>query len=505
MIGSRFVFNDKTTGKKVRLVAKGCSQRPGEDFHETSSPVVRSSSIRLIAAVSAELGLDIHQMDVVTAYLNGSLDEEVFMEVPDQLCDVLDKVLTNQKIGSQQKKIIDKNILQTAKRWSKTLSECDNSVCLLKKSLYGLRQSGLQWHKELVRMLKNVGFEALPQDPCVFVARKGERMILITIYVDDIILATNDDAWLCVIKKQLSSAFEMKDMGKINNCLGIEFSRDEEHRVYLNQNMYLNKVLDRFGMSECKPTITPIDVNVKLEKPECINNDVMNQYPYQSLIGALMYLAVTTRPDIAYAVNYLSQFNTNYDIEHWKGAKRVLRYLKGTSNYGLVYERTGLPLFGVVDADWGANMIDRKSYSGFAFILAGAPITWEARKQRTIALSSTEAEYMALSEATKEAMYLRDVLNNVGLECDCVTLFNDNQGAIKLAQSKNYSSRTKHIDIRHHFIRHMCEQSVIYLKYLRTDQMPADVLTKGLNGKKHYECMSNLGMIDVKDTEDTDV
>lgn len=497
VIGSKFVFSTKTTGKKVRLVAKGCSQRPGEDFHETSSPVVRSSSIRLIAAISAELGLDIHQMDVVTAYLNGSLDEEVFMEVPDQLRNVLDMVLANQKIGTQRKTIRDKKIIDTAKRWNKVLNECDNSVCLLKKSLYGLRQSGLQWHKELVRKLKSIGFKAMPQDPCVFAARKGERMMFITIYVDDLILATNDDVWLCDVKKQLSSAFEMKDMGRIKHCLGIEFTRDEEDRVYLNQSIYIDKVLERFGMSECKPTMTPIDVNVKLEKPKCVKNDVMNQYPYQNLIGALMYLAVTTRPDITYAVSYLSQFNTNFDVEHWKAAKRVLRYIKGTSDYGLVYERTGLPLFGVVDADWGSNAIDRKSYSGFAFILAGAPISWEARKQQSIALSSTEAEYMAISDATKEAMYLRDVLGNVGMECNSVTLFNDNQGAIKLAGSRNYHSRTKHIDVRHHFVRDMCEQGVIDLKYLCTERMPADVLTKGLSGKKHQECMLNLGMTDV--------
>ena len=431
---------------------------------------MRSSSIRLIAALSAEFGLEIHQMDVVTAYLNGSLDVEVFMEIPEQLHNVLDKILTKQKIGSQRKIINSEEIVETAKRWNKALDECDNSVCLLKKSLYGLRQSGLQWHKKLVRKLMSVGFEALPQDPCLFVAREGERIMLIAIYVDDIILASDDSVWLRDVKMQLSNAFEMKDMGIINLCVGVEFTRDEEDRVYLNQSVYLKKVLERFGMNECKPTMTPMDVNVKLVKPECVKNKVMNQYPYQSLIGALMYLAVTTRPDIAYAVNYLSQFNTNYDVQHWKAAKRVLRYLKGTSDYGLVYERTGLPLFGVVDADWGANAIDRKSYSGFAFVLAGAPISWEARKQRSIALSSTEAEYMAISEAAKEAMYLRDVLSNVGVECECVTLFNDNQGAIKLAQSKNYHPRTKHIDVRHHFIRDMCEQGVVHLKYfVRTE------------------------------------
>ncbi|CAG9570876.1 unnamed protein product [Danaus chrysippus] len=182
VIGSRLVLSTKSTGKKVRLVAKGCSQRPGEDFHETSSPVVRTSSIRLIAALSAELGLEIHQMDVVTAYLNGSLEEEVYMEVPDQLSDVLERVLANEKVGSQKRTVTEKNILKTAKNWNEALNECVNSVCLLKKSLYGLRQSGLQWHKELVRKLMDCGFEGLQQDPCVFVAEK-ERPLDININV----------------------------------------------------------------------------------------------------------------------------------------------------------------------------------------------------------------------------------------------------------------------------------------------------------------------------------
>ena len=162
-----------------------------------------------------------------------------------------------------------------------------------------------------------------------------------------------------------------------------------------------------------------------------------------------------------------------------------------------MYERTELPLFGVVDADWSANVIDRRSYSGYAFIFGGAPISWEARKQRTVALSSTEAEYMALSEATKEALYLRDILNNIGLINECVTLFNDNQGAMKLAQNSNYHSRTKHIDVRHHFIRDVLEKGIVNLKYLCSEKMPADVLTKGLSGPKHRECLCNMGMINV--------
>ncbi|XP_071626304.1 uncharacterized protein [Temnothorax longispinosus] len=220
----------------------------------------------------------------------------------------------------------------------------------------------------------------------------------------------------------------------------------------------------------------------------------MRKYPFQRLIGALMYLAVSTRPDIAYAVNFLSQFNTNYSTEHWLAAKRILRYLRGTEGHGLMYQKSDIPLYGVVDADWGANTVDRRSYSGYAFILAGAAICWEARKQRTVALSSVEAEYMAMSEATKEAIYLQGLLRDTARPCDGTVLFNDNQGAQRLVYSTGvHHSRTKHIDLRHHFIRDHCASGAIELQYMSTNDMPADILTKGLTGPKHIQCQDGLG------------
>ena len=439
VIGSRFVFCTKNTGntekKKVRFVAKGCSQRPGEDFQETYSPVVKSTSVRLLAALAAEYNLEIHHMDVVTAYLNGELEEEVYMEVPEQLSEVLDQIKSNKSVGTGNGIIKEQIVRETANRWYSALNAKNDRVCLLKKSLYGLSQSGLQWYKKLINKLRNLGFSVMPQDPCMFLAQKTDNVMLIAIYVDDILIATNDKKWLSEVKHAFSESFEMKDLGIAKYCLGIEFSRDEESRVFLKQRNYIENVLERFGMKDCKPVSTPIESSCKLSKPQHANDKTMNQYPYQSLISALMFLAVSTRPDIAYSINFLSQFNNNYNVDHWKAAKRVLRYLKGTAECGLEYERTGLSLFGVVDADWSANLLDRRSYSGFAFILAGAPISWEARKQRAVALSSTEAEYMALSEATKEALYLSSILEFVGVMSDSsVKLFNDNQGAIKLAQ-----------------------------------------------------------------------
>lgn len=498
VIGNRFVLCTKDTPqgevKKARLVAKGCSQRPGEDFYETYSPVVRTTSIRLLSALAAELGLEIHQMDVVTAYLNGELEDDVYMEVPEVLSEILDSII---KCTSEYAS----SVVEIAKEWKRDLSDMKDCVCLLKKSLYGLKQSGLRWYLKLVYKLKSLGFESILQDPCLFVSRKNRKIMLITVYVDDMLFATDDEEWLKEIKKQLSENFEMKDLGKANQCLGIKFMRDDNQGVFLSQRLYAERVLERFGMNTCNPAATPIEVDCKLVKNKIPNAEQMYKYPFQSAIGALMFLAVTTRPDLSYAVNYLSQFNNNYDETHWKAVKRVLRYLKGTLDCGLAYERTGLELFGLVDASWGSCINDRRSYSGYAFILAGSPISWEARKQRTSAQSSTEAEYLAISEATKEAMYLRGIFESLGFPCECITIFNDNLGAIRLTESDAFHARTKHIDVRHYFIRDARREGIINIKHLRTEKMPADMLTKGLGKLKHRNCMKNLGLSWIYESE----
>ncbi|XP_059223086.1 uncharacterized protein LOC131996904 [Stomoxys calcitrans] len=229
---------------------------------------------------------------------------------------------------------------------------------------------------------------------------------MVTVYVDDLLIATNDKKLLNQIKKSLAETFEMKDLGKVSKYVGIEFKQDmKQGKITINQKEYIESVLKRFDMQNCKPTTTPMELQIKLEKPSKPDPEVMQKYPYQSLIGALMYLVVNTRPDIAYPVNFLSQFNSNYNAKHWQAAKRILRYLKGTINQGLQYKKSNVPLYGVVDADWGSDLTDRRSYSGFSFIMSGAAITWEACKQRTVALSSTEAELLAITDAVKEALY----------------------------------------------------------------------------------------------------
>lgn len=262
----------------------------------------------------------------------------------------------------------------------------------------------------------------------------------------------------------------------------------------LSQQDYIKEILEKFNMTNCNPVNTPMEVGIKLEKAQACDESL----PYRELIGSINYLAVCTRPDISYCVSKLSQYLTCYDQTHWVAAKRVLRYLKKTINYGLVFKGDEMSLHGFSDSDWGNNIDDRRSYSGFCFSLCGATVSWEARKQRTVALSSTEAEYMSLSDSCKEAMYLQKLISELNI-CETlkIKIYVDNNGALRLAENSMYHGRTKHIDIRHHFIRDALKTNNITLEHVSTSNMGADIFTKPLPASKHYNCMKILNVKDV--------
>ncbi|KAK0170574.1 hypothetical protein PV328_008411 [Microctonus aethiopoides] len=246
-------------------------------------------------------------------------------------------------------------------------------------------------------------------------------------------------------------------------------------------------------MEESKEVATPMEINLNLKN----ESDTCFEAPYQNLIGGLMYLSVLTRPDISYPVSYLSQFNTCYSETHWKHVKRILKYLKGTKEYGIRFVKDDNYMRGYVDASWGSNFNDRKSYTGFCFCFSNGPIVWESRKQNTVALSSTEAEYIAISEATREAIFLKNLLYEILSIDECIVLYNDNMGAQKLATNPLLNKRTKHIDIRYHFVTEAVNKNLIELKYLDTTNMPADMLTKSLSPNKHNKFLEELGLVNV--------
>ena len=440
-------------------------------------------------ALSAELGLTVHQMDVVTAFLNGDIEEELFMEVPNGLEDALNEIVNRDVDASN--KLRDK-----AKGWLKELRQNGPKACRIRKAIYGLRQSGRQWYKTLDVLLKHLGLTPTQANPCLYVRRSGEFIVIVAVYVDDILIATNKTEMMSELKQKLMKAYRMVDFGPVSNCLGIEFKQYEDGSISMCQKRYAAEVLARFNMIACNPTSTPMDGNEKLNKPEASETE-SGDYPYQNLIGSLMYLATCTRPDIAHTVSCLSQFNQCHSRIHWNAAKRVLRYLKENLTHGLMFKRSGIGLHGFVDADWAGCPINRRSYTGYAFLLAQTAVSWEAKKQRTVALSSTEAEYITLADGAKEAIYLLNLLREFGVNASPVTIYNDNQGAQELAKNAMYHSRTKHIDARHHFVREAFADKKIQLQHRPTSDMPADLLTKSLFGPKHHTCVKLLGMLKI--------
>ena len=406
VIGSRFILRNKYDAngvverRKARLVAKGFSQKPGVDFHETFAPVARLNSIRALTAVAAKHQMSMHQIDVTTAYLNGDLDEEIFMELPEFLEEIMQQVvqsgMTSRRIKDKVKKMLDQ--IRTG-----------DMVCRLKKSLYRLRQAARSWNNKISKAIKEYGGIPADADPCIFRVNRGGITLLIAVYVDDIMIVSDSIKEIRNFKHFLAQKFDIKDQGEIGYCIGLEFNRDNGG-ISIRQKGYILDILKKFGMADSKSVSTPMDIGVKLTHPEGAMEKKYAELPYRELVGALMYLATATRPDIAHAVSFLSQFLTNYRQEHWTATKRVLRYLRGTPGIGITYGCGGSSIIGFSDSDWGNCLTDRRSYTGYIFMYNGGAVSWESRKQRTVALSSTEAEYMALTEASKEAIHLKGLL-----------------------------------------------------------------------------------------------
>ena len=244
-------------------------------------------------------------------------------------------------------------------------------------------------------------------------------------------------------------------------------------------------------MSDCKPVSTPLEMKSS-KKSEAEERDIIEGTPYQNLIGSLMYLAICTRPDLSYALSYLSQFNKHPTKRNWQDAKRILRYLKGTIEYGVTFKKDKLKMYGYIDSDWGGNELDRKSFTGYIFKFGNAPVSWEAKKQKTVALSSCEAEYMGLAEGCKEALFMYNLFEEIFSQKLEIELLNDSQSAHKIVKNPVQHKRTKHIDIKYHFIRDIIRSGKFELTYIPTEDMIADVMTKALGNQKHKKCVEGI-------------
>ena len=381
-IGCKWIFKVKYNGEgeairfKSRLVAKGYSQRHGIDFEETFSPVVRFSSIRTLLALAVQKGMIVHQMDIVTAFLNGELQEEIYMQQPD---------------GYQ-------------------ISGKESLVCRLKRSLYGLKQASRCWNQALKEFMVQAGFVQSNADPCIF-TRLGEHTTILAVYVDDLIIITDDMEVMLEAKGLLSKRFKMKDMGQIHYCLGVNIVYGP-NCVWMHQWQYITLMLRKFGLVDANTVSTPADCNVKLLKNDHVSKST-DQVNYQSMVGSLLYIAMGTRPDIAHTVGAVSKFCSNPTEAHKTAVKRVFRYLKKTINLALKYCKDEKSVIGFSDADWGGDPDDRCSTTGNVFLLAGGAVSWLSKKQPVVALSTSEAEYVALSMATQEAAWFQKLFTDL--------------------------------------------------------------------------------------------
>jgi len=374
ILGSRLVLRHKFAQDgtveryEARIVAKGFAQIPGVDFDDTFAPVARLESIRLIASLAAKHRMKIYHFDVSTAFLNRTLKETVYMEPPAHIEEGL-RILKETEPSKSYIRQRASQILRELKKGDK--------ICLLKKALYGLRQAGRCWYETLAEKLLSFNAKKSTADPCVF-TKKDKGIMIIATYVDDIIVACKESSSADKLYKHLANDLEMKNLGEVSSSLSMEFKQDKGD-ICITQRSYTESVLNRFGMANATPVATPLEPNCKIDKADEEEAD-KSKRPYQELIGSLIYLAVSTRPDIAHAVNFLSQFNTCHGDEHWSAAKRVLRYLRGTINQGLNYSETREEIKGYVDADWPNDIIDRRSYMGYVFVSSGCAISWAFRK-----------------------------------------------------------------------------------------------------------------------------
>lgn len=342
-----------------------------------------------------------------------------------------------------------------------------------------------------------MGFTRLIADQCVYIRRDEHGIGIIAVHVDDMTILASDDLLMAQIKAELGSKFDVQDLGPVKQILGMEVTRDAKSgSITLTQTQYLKKILERFGMSDCHPVATPRDPNVKLDKApdDYIASDALRN-EYSAAIGSFNFAAVATRADIKCTVQELAQFMSNPSPTHWTAAKRVMRYFKGTLDLGITYTPSTDDPEIFSDANWGTCPIDRKSISGYAVIFGNAAISWYSKKQPTVALSTMEAEYMAVSNATRESLWIRELLTEIGLPPrGPTTIHVDNQAAIKFSENSQFHARSKHIDIRHHFIREHIASNEVSVQYCATDDNIADIFTKPLSKPKHEHFVKLLGM-----------
>ncbi|KAG7572491.1 Ribonuclease H-like superfamily [Arabidopsis suecica] len=455
-VTSKWVFTIKYKSNgdieryKARLVARGFTQTYGEDYRDTFAPVAKLHTVRVVLSLATNLEWELWQMDVKNAFLQGELEEEVYMKPPPGLED----------------------------------HNAPGKVFKLKKAIYGLKQSPRAWYHKLSTTLLDRGFKKSEADNTLFTLPSKEGIVVILVYVDDIIISGNDKVGIQETKAFLKSVFDIKDLGELKYFLGIEVCRSKEG-LFLSQRKYTLDLLSQVGKLGAKPAKTPLEDDYKANrKGELDNKPFEDVTQYRRLVGKLIYLTIT-RPDICFAVNVVSQHMQAPTLHHWNMVTRILKYLKGAPGQGIWMGcNKNTELVGYCDADYAGDTKDRRSTTGYCTFIGGNLVTWRSKKQKVVSLSSAEAEYRAMRKLTTELMWLKALLKDFGIDTPKpITMHCDNQAAIHIASNSVFHERTKHIEVDCHKVREQVQLGVILPCYTESEEQLADIFTKGASTK----------------------
>jgi len=470
IVSSKWVFCVKKDAAhniiwyKAHLIAQGFSQVPDVDYLDTFAPITKLAAICSILAMAAAEDLELHQIDIKGAYLN--------------------------------RELIDREVIYMQQSPGYHKPDSFQLVCWLQKTLYGLKQSGCHWYQKLVDiMLTHLVFQRCNTDQTVFFHHQGRAIIIVLIHINDCTIAATSIVLITDFKVQIARHVKITDFGKLHWLLSIKIKRDHEWRIlHLSQHLYINSILHRYGLEDLKPVSIPMDTNIHLSTAQysstTANFTKMCDISYHEAVSSLMYAALGTHPDIAFAIQTIFCFMKNPRLIHWDAVKCVFRYLKGTMDWWLTYGSSRMDLTGYMDAK------DRHAISGYAFMIHGSAISWSTKQQEIIILSMTEAEYVTITHAAKEAIWLCSFISQVfDIILDPTTLFSDNKSAIELTKDHQYHAWTKHINIHFHFIYYIVKEGSIQLIFCPTDDNTANTFMKALPSTKAKYFMSQLGLL----------
>jgi hypothetical protein len=464
VIGTKWVYRNKmdergvVTRNKARLVAQGYRQEEGIDYDETFAPVARLEAIRMFLAYSAYKGFKVYQMDVKSAFLNGKLQEEVYVQQPP---------------GFENSKF-------------------PTHVYKLDKALYGLKQAPRAWYDTLSKFLLESMFKRGNVDKTLFIRKIGNDILLVQIYVDDIIFGSTSERLCKKFSELMSSKYEMSMMGELTYFLGLQVKQTKDG-IFINQGKYVKDLLSKFGFKDCSAMKTPMGAATKLD--EDLNGKSVDITAYRGMIGSLLYLTAS-RPDIMFATCLCARYQSCPKESHLQAVKRIFRYLKGCPNLGLWYPKdSGFDLIGYSDSDFAGCKIDRKSTSGGCQLLGNRLVSWSSKKQHSVSISTAEAEYVAAGSCCAQILWMQHQLEDYGVCASRTPIFCDNTSAIAITNNPVLHSRTKHIDIRYHFIRDHVMKEDVELHFIPTDYQLADLFTKPLDEARFTFLISKLGML----------